>query len=333
MRLRPLCWCAIVLLGACAQAPMQPSAPHAPHAPAPVAAPAIDPAIAGAVAQHRRNAQRDAKAGNLAAAEREWHVVTLLAPDDASARAQLDATRTAIGEGVRENLQAGLADMRAGDNDQATAAFVRVLALDNENAEAMKSLREIDRQKLERVQGERAVRANQSYASTGNGSHGSATGHGADSADSFAVEQSIELFRAGDTEGGLRDFHAFVDANPGNDAARARIAAVVYQQGMELEGRGAREPALHLYEQAASLRGKPVAEWNAHMQAVRKALSEEYYQKGMQAYRTDMATAIRLWETSRRYDPNNHKTEAKLQEARIAQEHLNKIENDARGRH
>jgi hypothetical protein len=123
---------------------------------------------------------------------------------------------------------------------------------------------------------------------------------------------------------------AFVEANPNNQAARQRIAAVVYDRGREAEGKGAREQALMLYEQASAFRGKPLPEWNDQMQKVRKALSDEYYDKGMQAYRTDTAAAIKLWETSLRYDPQNRKAAAKLMEARLADDKLKRIRQENR---
>jgi tetratricopeptide (TPR) repeat protein len=323
----------VLLLAACAQAPIQ-----TPPPPAPQAAPApSDTTLAATIARYRQSAQRAEQAGDLAAAERDWHVVALLAPDDSAVRAQHDAVRAAIRRGVRENLQAGNAALTAGDPDRASAAWLKVLGLDPDNAEALKALREIDRQKLQRVAGGRAARVNQATAGTANGSTGTngSTGRQVaartnESVESYDIDQRIEMFRAGDLDGGLREFRAFVDANPGNDAARARIATVVYQRAGELEGKGSREQALTLYEQAVSLRGKPVAEWNSRMQSVRKALSDDYYEKGMQAYRTDTAAAIKLWETSLRYDAQNRRTVAKLMEARMAQEKLKRIDDSTR---
>jgi hypothetical protein len=50
----------------------------------------------------------------------------------------------------------------------------------------------------------------------------------------------------------------------------------------------------------------------------------------MQAYRTDTGTAIKLWETSLRYDPDNRKAAAKLQEARVADDKLKRIQHEAK---
>jgi hypothetical protein len=85
---------------------------------------------------------------------------------------------------------------------------------------------------------------------------------------------------------------------------------------------------LTLCEQAASLRGKPVPEWTARARSLRKALSAEYYERGLRVYRTDIASAITLWETSLRYDAQNRNAQARLQEARVANERMKRIERE-----
>jgi len=258
--------CGVLLLGACAEAPVQSTAP-APRSSA------ADAAAAAAV-EHRQLARRNAQAGDHASAAREWHIVVLLAPRDEEARKEYDAERAAIRERVRENLQAGITASRNGETERATQAMLRVLALDPENAEAAKVLREIDRQRAARIQASQAQRAaRENQASVANAGR-TAPAAASEASESYDIEQPIEMFKAGDVNGGLRDFRAFVDANPRNDAARQRIASVVYDRGIESEQKGAHEQALMLIEQAVSLRGKPVPEWTARAQAIRKALAE-----------------------------------------------------------
>ena len=200
----------------------------------------------------------------------------LLVPRDDEARKEYDAARAAIRERVRENLQAGVTASRNGETERATQAMLRVLALDPQNAEAAKVLREIDRQRATRIQASQAQRAaRENGASVANaGRAATAPAAATEASESYDIEQPIEMFKAGDINGGLRDFRAFVDANPRNDAARQRIASVVYDRGIESEQKGAHEQALMLIEQAVSLRGKPVPEWTARAQAIRKALAE-----------------------------------------------------------
>ncbi|MEO8303530.1 MAG: hypothetical protein ABI724_05385 [Betaproteobacteria bacterium] len=320
--------CGLLVLGACAEAPLQPSAP-----PVAMSREAPDEAAAAAIAHHRQLAQRSAAAGDHAVAAREWHIVLLLAPDDEAARKGQDTERAAIRQGVRENQQAGTNAWRNGDADKATQAMLKVLSLDPQNAEAAKVLREIDRQKLTRIQASQSLRAARetpgTVAATSRVAGGTpAPAPAVDAGESYDLEQPIEMFKAGDINGGLRDFRAFVEANPRNDAARLRIATIVYDRSVESEQKGSREQALMLVDQAVSLRGKPVAEWSARSQTLRKGLSGEYYERGVQVYRTDAPGAIRLWETSVKYDPQNKLAQTKLQEARAALDKLKRIERE-----
>ena len=62
------------------------------------------------------------------------------------------------------------------------------------------------------------------------------------------------------------------------------------------------------------------------MPPLKKTLSQEYFDKGTRAYRTNLAQAITFFETSVRYDPANTQAALKLKEAKVAREKLDKIE-------
>ena len=303
----------VALLGACAQEPV-------------VTDPALDVPRAGtsmdargmAISRHRHLAEQARESGDLAAAAMQWHLVVLLAPGDPKYRRELDSVNAAIRQGVREQLQAGNAALKSGDNERGTQAMLRVLALDPANDEAAKALREIDRQRISRIQGDRAQKLRPvDTAALKSGA--------AETGSLYDVEQPLEMLRAGDVNGGLRELRAYVDANPGNRASRQKIGAAVADRARELQSKGSREQAYLLYEQAVALRGETTPEWTAQMQALRRALSDEYYSSGERAYRTDVALAILHWETSLRYDPQNLRASTRLRDARAAQEKLKHI--------
>jgi len=302
-----------VLLGACAQTPVVTSPPPAISRSSPA-----DDARGQAIALHQRKAQQARDAGDLATAAIQWHLVVLLAPGEQKYRSEEEAVNAAIRQGVRDQLQVGAAAQKGGDNERATQAMLRVLALDPANDEAAKALRDIDRQRSSRIQVERAqkLRPVDMTALKSGGSEASAL---------YDLEQPLEMLRAGDVNGGLRELRAYVDANPGNRAARQRIGTAVADRARDLQNKGSREQAYALYEQAVALRGETTPEWTAQMQALRKSLSDEYYRNGERAYRTDVALAIKEWETSLRYDPQNLKATARLRDARAAQEKLRNI--------
>ena len=321
--------CSTVVLGACSQLPVAPGPSDDERAAAVRTGADFERSRESAIATHQKLASQYKAAGDLPAAETQWQILTVLAPGDAGFRRELDAARAAMRRGVPENLQAGAALQRAGDNERAAQAMLRVIALDPENTEAAKALREIDRQKMARTQAERASKFRLEDIGSAYRSSLAATATPPESGDGYDLEQRLEMFKAGDVAGGIRELRAYVEANPKDRAARQRIGAIVYERGTEREAKGDRELALGLYEQAVTLRGDAPPQWKAQIQAVRKALSVEYFDKGTRTYRTDMALAIKQWETSLRYDPQNLKASERLREARLAQEKLQKIERDA----
>ena len=302
----------VALLTACTQVPVATNAP-----PDTASAGPAEDARAQAISRHQRAAQQARESGDLASAAVHWHLVVLLAPTEQKYQRELDTVNSAIRQGMREQLQAGNAALKGGDNERATQAMLRVLALDPANDEAAKALREIDRQRISRIQGDRAQKLRPVDVA--------ALKSAAGDAGVYDLEQPLEMLRAGDVNGGLRELRAYVDANPGNRAARQKIGTAVAERARELQSKGSREQAYALYEQAVSLRGESTPEWTAQMQALRKALSEEYYSNGERAYRTDVALAIVQWETSLRYDPQNLKASTRLRDARAAQEKLKSI--------
>jgi tetratricopeptide (TPR) repeat protein len=299
-----------------------------PVAPVVVAAPApVDNRVAQAVARHRQQATEYRRAGDHAAETAQWQILTLLAPDDPAYARELATARAAVAATVREQTQAGNVALAAGDLERASAAYLRVLAADPANAEAAKQLREVDRRRATRIQAAAAGRAGRA-ARAGGANMPAPDGGG----DGFDLDQAFELFRAGDTAAGLREFRTFVDANLTNRTARARIGAVVADRAKELEDEGQREQALALYEQASSLRGDSSGPWVHRVPALRKALSVEAYEKALRVYRTDLAQAVRLLETSVKYDPNNKHAASRLKEARVAQANLNRMEQRSKGK-
>lgn len=318
MTSRLLLAAAVAAAAGCAQVPAE-----RPPAPAPAVASPPPPTrnVGDAVARHRKAADDARRAGDLATAAQNLQILTVLAPDDASHARDLAAVRASIDKDVRDNVQAGNAAMAAGDIDRAGAAMLRALALDPTQPDAAKTLREIDRRRLTRIQADKAAKATQQdQAAMRN-----ATRAQPEANDGFDVEQALEMVRAGDASNGLRDLRAYVDANPGNKAARQRIGNAVADRARELEDQGNREQAAALYEQAVALRGDGNAPWAARMTALKKKLSVEYLDKGTRVYRSNLTQAITFFETSVKYDPANTQASIKLAEAKAAREKLEKI--------
>ncbi|GMU70732.1 MAG: hypothetical protein AMXMBFR42_01990 [Burkholderiales bacterium] len=311
-------------VAACAQQPAPPESRPAEPAPPPrIVRP--DGPREEAVARHRDLARQARAAGDLATAVDHLHVVVLLAPDDEAARREVESLREQIRKGVREGLETGRNAMRTGDAARASAAFMHVLALDPRNAEAARALRELDRQNMARLQSGRAARANAHEQVVEARAAKPAAPVATPANDSVELDQRLEMFRAGDTAGALREIKAWVDAHPRDRASRQRAGAVVAERAKDLDGKGQREAALGLYEQALVLRGEPQAEWSARIAALRRQLSAEYYARGTRLMRSDLAGAVRAFEQAVRYDPQNANAQRSLREATAARDKLSRI--------
>jgi len=312
------------LVGACAQAPATDDAAPSPRIVR------QDGPREDAVRRHRELAREARATGDLATAVDHLHVVAMLTDDEAAKR-DAEALRAEIRRLVRDTLETGRNALRAGDTAKASTAFLRVLSLEPRNAEAARSLRDIDRQNMARAQAGRAarVRVEDLFADA----RAAKVAPPAASApmspapvvagnDAFDIDQRLAMLSAGDTAGALRELKAWVDAHPRDRASRQRIGAAVAERAKELEGRGQREQALALYEQALVLRGEPMAEWTAKIASLKKAVGGDYYNDGVKLMRTDLNGAIKAFETSVKYDPMNANAQSRLRDAKAARDKL-----------
>lgn len=313
----PLLWAGITLLVGCAQVPAPPETEIAPRRSA------HDEQVSEAIARHREQALRYKQSGDLAASFIQWQIVVLLDPRDEAARRELASTQATITRRVQENYNAGVTALRNNDTDRAADMMLKVLALEPDNADAAKVLRDIEKRRLSKIQAGRAARVGANAAANGQ-ANPAPRGPSVAPSDGYDLGQPLEMFKAGDTEGGLRDLKRYVDANPNDRAGRVKIGGVVYDRALETEQKGSKEQALLFFDQAVALRGDAAPGWSAHILGLRKALSDDYYQKGIVLFPTDPAKAIKLWETSLRYDPQNAKAAARLKDARPAQDKAKK---------
>jgi tetratricopeptide (TPR) repeat protein len=321
VRTRAAIAAASVVLAACAELPPAPAPAAAPEAHAPRAH-APSSSRDAAIARQSELARAATEAGDHAAALAHREVLALLDPADPSHRQAIEASRAAIDRGVRAELAAGASARRAGDVARARDAYLRALALDPRNAEAAAALREIEHQQMARTQADRATRARSMETVVANAR---SRAQAQTQAESYDLEQRIELLRSADPAVGGREARAWVEANPADRDGRSRLAAVAADRARDAERRGQREAALAWYESANALAPSPASEWTAKVRELRRALGETQYADGVRAIRTDLAAAIRHFEAALRYDPDTAKAQERLRDARAAQEKLRKI--------
>ena len=141
----------------------------------------------------------------------------------------------------------------------------------------------------------------------------------------IGLERRADVIRPGDSVTALRELKAWVDAHPKDRAGRQRIGAAVAERAKEAEGKGQRETALGLYEQALALRGEPQAEWSARIAALRKSVANDYYTDGVRLMRTDLDGAVVALEKAVKLDPRNANAANRLREAKAARDKLSRM--------
>ncbi len=100
---------------------------------------------------HRERAQAHARARNWADALVQWELLALLKPQSREYRTAIADTRARI-HTIATDLQRDAAKARqAGNMEQATVLYLRVLNVDRENTAAAQALRDIDAERTRRA--------------------------------------------------------------------------------------------------------------------------------------------------------------------------------------
>ena len=280
-------------------------------------------ARAVAIARQAELARAAGESGDHAAALAHQEVLVLLDPANPAHRRAAETSRAEIERGVREQLAAGAAARRRGDAARARDAYLRVLALDpaqhRGGGGTARHRAAADGAHAGRPRGARA----RAGCGGGRGPH-PGTRAGAGRGLRPRAAHRARTIRATWRSGCARRAPGSA-ANAGDREGRGRLAAAVAERARDAERAAQRERALSLYEAASALRGEPLPEWSGRVRELRRALGEAQYAEGVRAMRTDLSAAIRHFEASLRFDPDNAKAQERLRDSRLAQEKLRKL--------
>ncbi len=315
-----------VLLAACVSAPVSepPTRPSGPTLGAPAGSP-----LAELERSYRERALALSREGRLSEAQSLWEVLVLLQPESADYRAQLEQTQRRIADAVAERLKAAEKARQAGDLEQATMRYLRVLSVDPQNVAAARALRELDAGRVKRAYLSRPPRvAVASRPPAGRNDSRSAVAPSA--SELGELELGVGLSRQGDYAGSVQSLEKYLQSHPRDDHARGDLADAYYQLGLASLRLGRKEEAFGYLEKAQRLGPTDPAEAAKTLRAVRQALGEEYYRLGLQAFASNLDKAIALWERSVYYDPDQTQAQVRLQQARRAQATMRSIDQNTK---
>jgi len=250
-------------------------------------------------------------------------MLVLLQPGSTRYRQQLEETQRRISEAVAERTKAGEKARQAGDLDGATTQYLRVLSVDPQNAAAAQALRELEDERVRRAYFTRPPRtATAARPAAGRNGAGTA-GRSDDVAD---LELGVTLFKQGNYAGSAQTLEKYLQKHPKDDVARGYLADAYHQLGLASLVQGRKEEALGYLEKCERAGYSDPAELSNTIRSVRRALGDEYYRLGMQAFASDLTKAISLWERSLYFDPGNTQASLRLEQARRAQRTMQSID-------
>jgi tetratricopeptide (TPR) repeat protein len=283
-----------------------------------------------AAERHRALALKSEQAKDLVGAVRQWQIVLLLLPDDRQASARLASVRSSLANTVSEDLAAARDAQRRAELDQAQQLWLRVLAYDAYNEEAVTALRELDRLFATRRAAERAARARMEERQVATRGR-TAPRPARTEAGEYDIEQSLELLRAGDAKVALPELRRYATANPRDKAGRERIAVAVHSQAQQLQRQGGDTAAVSLFTDAINLHPAPPRDWVTQLAQLKARLAGQEYEKGVRMMTTDVPAAITHFEAALRLVPDHTQAQLRLERARKMQENLRAI-GPTRGR-
>lgn len=255
----------------------------------------------------------------------QWEVLQLLHPDVSEYTQRLDTSRARARQTAAQHLEMADDARQRGNPDQAMVAYLKSLLMDPANKTALAGLR--------RIETERASMAYPNKASRPNGmprrNHAPTTAK-AQPAPYGGTRQVLDvgilLFRQGDYAASIQTLEKYLRGDPQDESGRRYLIDAYLQIAQQRLRAGRREEALASMEKARSLKGQADKELAEGIQSLRHSLADEYYEKGVRAYYSDIGKAIAFWERGLQFNPYHKLSHARLNQARKAQQNLRALE-------
>ena len=284
--------------------------------------PSTRPDASAAVAKRQDRALTLMRDGSLADAALQWEILTLLEPDTQEYRRRLDETRALISKATAEHLRTAEKAMDQGQTEQASLAYLKVLAVNPLNQTAAQGLRALEQEKLRTGQLARVPRIAMPTGTIPRTRPAPTT----EANERRDLDLGVMLYRQRDYPGSIRVLGKYLQDYPADGLARQYLAETHIQQGRLLVQQGKKEEALASFEKAQRLDEPDTPELINQIRALKKNLAEEYYQQGLRVYQTDLTKAMQHWQRSLQYDPNHVQAGVRLEQSRQIQKKLKTIQ-------
>ena len=311
-------------------------------------------------AQRKAVAERLEKAGKLVEARLHWRALETIYGSNGEVDRKLRALEAKIEKRAETKARAGEQAFARGQTQQAKRAFLAALALDPARSDAERRLRQIEGRwvlQSKQIRAMTMVRparpapppkaaaaapAARQPTTTATAKPAAKTKTAATPAEETpprpaetdtspardkALQVALSAYKAGEYRASIREAKKHLTIYPDDGAARRLLAESHSKVGMVLYDGDKLEESLPHLEAAVALGGDAVRTADAARDA-RSRLAERYYEQGMRIRRQDLDQAIRHWETSLDYVPQQLKARLQLNRAYKIRESLKSLKQE-----
>lgn len=276
-----------------------------------------DTALAAFVTGKKQLARDLELKGRLVEARREWRYVSAADPKDEESRTRIADLTDAIDARKAEYLEEGDAALARGQNKQAQAAFLKLLAFDPADEDAVARLRKIDRTQALGNQGKKDKEAMTEYRAT--------VAREQDTSEEFEAQVNAPL-KKGDYRKVIDISDQFLKRNPGSKSATSYRKSAYMNLIDESRAKGRYRDALTYLDTVSEMADddeKPALQEKAR--AVRLELAGQLYSAGLAGMNTNLPKALEQLVEAVSLDPDNWRYKRSLNQARKMQENLGRI--------
>lgn len=279
--------------------------------------PGNDTALTAFVSGKKQLARDLELKGKLVEARREWRYVSAADPKDEESRTRIAELTETIDARKDEYLKEGDAALARGQNKQAQAAFLKLLALDPGDEAAVARLRKIDRTVALANQGKKDKDAMTDYRAT--------VAREQDTSEEFEAQVNVPL-KKGDYRKVIDISDQFLKRNPGNKSAAGYRKSAYVNLIDESRAKGRYREALTYLDTVSEVAEddeKPALQEKS--KAVRLELAGQLYSAGLAVMNTNLPKAVEQLTEAVSLDPENWRYKQSLNQARKMQENLERI--------
>jgi len=291
-----------------------------PPAPEPTIVAPVDTAVDQFVADRRVAAKRLEAAGDLAEALVDWRLVAAVRPRDSEAEREIDRLDSLIDRRKAGYLKQADDALGRGRQDEARTLYLKVLALDGSDAQALRHLRDIERRTVLANQKKKDEKALAEYRA----SHAKPIPDAAPADESFDT-RAAAAFKKGNYRQVIDLADQQLKRNSEDSAAAGYRQRAYMALAQESRKKGNLRDALTYLEAASETPAGEQAVIEKAITTAKTDIADQLYSEGLDHMNSDLDRAIELLTEALNYDPRHLAARQRLDQAQRMRARLQSI--------